>query len=73
MTDVRYVIDGTYVAFGWDGMRDTNRVHSNNMSKLGPDWKPIYREDGKVLKPDGFEKLDPITLLTPMNVDLEMS
>ena len=27
-----------------------NRVHLSNMSKLGEDGKPIYREDGKVLK-----------------------
>lgn len=26
------------------------RVHESNMSKLGSDGKPIYREDGKVLK-----------------------
>lgn len=26
------------------------RVHESNMSKLGDDGKPIYREDGKVLK-----------------------
>ena len=27
-----------------------NEVHRSNMSKLGADGKPIYREDGKVLK-----------------------
>lgn len=26
------------------------RVHASNMSKLGPDGKPLRREDGKVLK-----------------------
>lgn len=26
------------------------RVHNSNMSKLGEDGKPIFREDGKVLK-----------------------
>lgn len=26
------------------------RIHESNMSKLGEDGKPIYREDGKVLK-----------------------
>jgi hypothetical protein len=26
------------------------RVHQSNLSKLGEDGKPIYREDGKVLK-----------------------
>lgn len=27
-----------------------NEVHASNMSKLGADGKPIYRDDGKVLK-----------------------
>ena len=27
-----------------------NAVHASNMSKLGDDGKPIYREDGKVMK-----------------------
>jgi len=31
-------------------------VHSSNMSKLGADGKPLYREDGKVLKgPNYFQ------------------
>ena len=29
-------------------------VQASNMSKLGADGKPIYREDGKVLKGPGF-------------------
>jgi len=29
-------------------------VHKNNMSKLGPDGKPVRREDGKILKPAGY-------------------
>lgn len=31
-------------------------VHSSNMSKLGEDGKPIYREDGKVLKGPSYFK-----------------
>jgi predicted HAD superfamily Cof-like phosphohydrolase len=33
-------------------------VHSANMSKLGPDGKPIYRLDGKVLKGPNFRAPD---------------
>lgn len=33
-------------------------VHRANMSKLGPDGKPIYRADGKVLKPKGWTAPD---------------
>lgn len=35
---------------GWDLDEAMNRVFESNMSKLGPDGKPIRREDGKVLK-----------------------
>jgi predicted HAD superfamily Cof-like phosphohydrolase len=37
-------------------------VHENNMRKLGPDGKPIFREDGKIIKPEGFEKVELKTL-----------
>ena len=29
-------------------------VQRSNLSKLGPDGRPIYREDGKVLKGPGY-------------------
>lgn len=32
------------------------RVHNSNMSKLGNDGKPIYREDGKVLKGPNYKE-----------------
>ena len=35
-----------------------DRVHKSNMSKLGEDGKPIYREDGKVLKGPGYKPPD---------------
>ena len=34
----------------WDLDEALNRVHRSNMSKLGEDGEPVYREDGKVLK-----------------------
>ena len=34
------------------------RVHASNMSKLGDDGKPIYREDGKVLKGPNYAEPD---------------
>ena len=33
-------------------------IHKSNMSKLGADGKPIYREDGKVLKGENYFKPD---------------
>ena len=35
---------------GWFLDEALDRVHKSNMSKLDVDGKPIYREDGKVLK-----------------------
>jgi len=33
-------------------------VHRSNMSKLGDDGKPVYREDGKVLKSSNYSPAD---------------
>jgi predicted HAD superfamily Cof-like phosphohydrolase len=33
-------------------------VHRSNMSKLGEDGKPIFREDGKVLKSSNYSPAD---------------
>ena len=58
LTDLQYVLDGAVLSFGLQNVKDAafNEVHRSNMSKLGADGKPIYREgDGKVLKgPDYF-------------------
>jgi predicted HAD superfamily Cof-like phosphohydrolase len=50
LADLLYVVYGTAVTFGIDIDKVFAEVHSSNMSKLGVDGKPIYREDGKVLK-----------------------
>lgn len=33
-------------------------VHKSNMSKLGPDGKPVRREDGKILKGPNYQPVD---------------
>lgn len=50
LTDILYVVYGAGHAFGIDLDECYHEVHRSNMSKLGEDGKPIYREDGKVLK-----------------------
>jgi predicted HAD superfamily Cof-like phosphohydrolase len=50
MADLIYVLLGTAVAMGMDIDTAFKRVHRSNMSKLGPDGKPVMRADGKVLK-----------------------
>lgn len=60
MADLQYVLSGLSVTFGIPIDTVFSRVHDSNLSKLGADGKPIYRDDGKILKgPNYFEpKLD---------------
>ena len=56
LTDILYVTYGAGHAFGIDLDKCFQEVQNLNMSKLGEDGKPIYREDGKVMKgPNYFE------------------
>ena len=56
LTDLLYVVYGAGHAFGIDLDTCFDEVHSSNMSKLGENGRPLYREDGKVLKgPNYFE------------------
>jgi len=54
LTDLLYVVYGAGHSFGIDLDVCFEEVHRSNMSKLGLDGKPIYREDGKVLKGPAF-------------------
>ena len=58
LADSVYVLYGFAATFGWDLDEAVRRVHASNMSKLGEDGKPIYREDGKVLKGPHYEAPD---------------
>jgi predicted HAD superfamily Cof-like phosphohydrolase len=52
LTDLQYVLDGSYLQLGFAHVKDAAlaEVHRSNMSKLGADGRPVYREDGKVTK-----------------------
>ncbi|MCX4692483.1 hypothetical protein [Streptomyces sp. NBC_01408] len=50
LADVVYTAYGSAVAHGIDLDAVLAEVHRANMSKLGPDGRPVLREDGKVLK-----------------------
>jgi len=56
MADLQYVLSGMAVALGLNLGEAFRRVHESNMSKLGDDGKPIYRDDGKVLKGPNYRK-----------------
>ena len=62
LADLLYVVYGTAEIMEIPLEDVFAQVHANNMTKLGPDGKPLYREDGKFLKPEGYQALDPLTL-----------
>lgn len=55
--DLLYVIFGTFVALDLQNelIEAFKRVHESNMSKLGDDGKPAYREDGKIMKGPNYK------------------
>ena len=63
IADLLYVVYGAAVTFGIPIDEVFNEVHRSNMTKLGPDGAPIYREDGKVLKGPNFEPPDVLDIL----------
>lgn len=50
--DMLYILCGTIIEHGMQYKIEEvfEEIQRSNMSKLGSDGKPIYREDGKVLK-----------------------
>lgn len=60
LADLYIAMQGTILELGLQDIMDEafKRVHLGNMSKLGPDGKPVYREDGKVLKGPNYQKPD---------------
>ena len=55
LADLVYVCYQYAENMGWFLDEALDRVHQSNMSKLGRDGKPIYRDDGKVLKGPDYE------------------
>ena len=58
LTDILYVTYGAGHAFGIDLDRCFEEVQNSNMSKLGDDDKPIYNDQGKVMKGPKYFKPD---------------
>ena len=50
LTDILYVTYGAGHAFGIDLDKCFDEVQRSNMSKLGENGKPIYNDQGKVMK-----------------------
>ena len=58
LTDILYVSYGAGHAFGIDLDKCFDEVQNSNMSKLDENGKPIYNENGKVMKGPNYFKPD---------------
>jgi predicted HAD superfamily Cof-like phosphohydrolase len=56
--DMLYILCGTIIEHGMQDKIESvfDEIQRSNMSKLGADGKPIYRQDGKVLKGPNYFK-----------------
>lgn len=57
-SDLLYVVYGGGLEMGADLDACFAEVHRSNMTKLGEDGQPIYREDGKILKGPNYQPPD---------------
>ena len=62
LADIDYVVQGAALVFGIPHDAVFDEVHRSNMAKL-VDGKVIRREDGKVLKPEGWTPPDVLGVL----------
>ena len=58
LTDILYVTYGAGYAYGINLDKCFKEVQRANMSKLGEDGKPIYNDQGKVMKGPNYTKPD---------------
>lgn len=65
--DQLYILCGTILRHGLQHKIEAvfEEIQRSNMSKLDTDGKPIYREDGKVLKSELYFKPDISKILNP--------
>lgn len=58
--DMMYILCGTIIEHGLQDKIEAvfDEIQRSNMSKLGEDGSPIYREDGKVMKGPNYFKPD---------------
>lgn len=64
LADIIYIVCGTAVSYGIPLDKVFDEVHRSNMAKL-VDGKPVRRDDGKILKPEGWTAPDIKKVLWP--------
>jgi predicted HAD superfamily Cof-like phosphohydrolase len=70
--DMLYILCGTIIEHGLQHKIEAvfDEIQRSNMSKLGHDGKPIYREDGKVMKGPNYFKPDFTAILGTASLNL---
>ncbi len=63
--DMLYILCGTIITHGMQEKIEEvfREIQRSNLSKLGADGQPIYREDGKVMKGPNYFKPDIAAIL----------
>lgn len=58
--DQLYILCGTIITHGMQDLIEEvfREIHRSNLSKLGADGQPLYREDGKVMKGPNYFRPD---------------
>lgn len=58
--DMLYILAGTINTHGLGNILEEafNRVHENNLTKIGTDGKVLRNPSGKILKPSGYVPVD---------------
>lgn len=64
--DMLYILCGTILEHGMQYKIEEvfEEIQRSNMSKLGADGKPIYREDGKVMKGPNYFKPNILAIIS---------
>jgi predicted HAD superfamily Cof-like phosphohydrolase len=64
--DILYILCGTIIEHGMQNKIEEvfDEIQRSNMSKLGEDGEPIYREDGKVMKGPNYFKPNILKILS---------
>lgn len=67
LTDLQYVLDGTYIAFGLAQYKDAafEEVHRSNMTKLDKNGGVVKDAWGKVMKSDRYQQPNLVKVLFP--------
>lgn len=73
--DQLYILCGTILKHGLQHkiVEVFEEIQRSNMSKLGADGKPIYREDGKVMKGENYFRPDIEGILSNKVISLSQS